>query len=73
MTTMFGKGCYCCLCFSPITEETCSVINGQKVDTCIECENHDRNQYQTVLHKARLRIKELENEIKLMLSLQGKR
>jgi len=41
------------LCFSPIDETTCTVINGEKWDTCHDCEKKDKNQYREVLHLLR--------------------
>lgn len=60
MTTINGEGFYCCICFTPLTHLTCSVVNGQKVDSCIECENYDRRNCRIVIYQLRNEIHELK-------------
>ena len=63
MTTINGQGCYCCICFTSITEQTCTVVNGINWDTCRDCEFYTRRKGQEIIWMLRKENQELKLKI----------
>lgn len=60
MTTINNQGFYCCLCFEKLTDETCSVVNGQKCDVCVPCITKEHQVIQELLRFLRKENQELK-------------